>query len=83
MASIAVTEIRREIIRCASHREAFAVCKFLVDYLDVHGHNDRLTVAVVAPSGGSRDWYVNLVLYKPFEPLISLIPAGDLSHNHE
>lgn len=83
MASIAVTEIRRELIRCASHHEAFAVCKFLADYLDVRGLTDRLTVDVVAPSMGSRDWCVNLVLYKPFEPLIFLTHDGDLSNNHE
>lgn len=82
MASIAVTEIRREIIRCANQREALAIGKFLTDYLDVHGLTDRLTVDVVAPSSGSRDWYVNLVLYTPFE-LIFLTPAGDLSNNHE
>lgn len=83
MASIAVTEIRREIIRCADYREAFAVCNFLADYLDVRGLTDRLTVDVVAPSMGSCDWYVNLVLHKPFEPLIFRTPDGDLSNNHE
>lgn len=83
MASIAVTEVRREIIRCANYREAFAVCKFMADYLDVRGLTDRLTVDVVAPSRGSRDWRVNLVLYKPFEPLIFLTHTGDLSNNHE
>lgn len=83
MASISVSEIRREIIRCANYREAFAVRNFLADYLDVRGLTDCLTIDVVAPSTGSRDWYVNLVLYKPFDPLIFRTPAGDLSNNHE
>lgn len=75
MSSISVTEIRREIIHCANHREAFAVGKFLADYLDVRGLTDRLGICVVAPSKGSKSWRVDLISYEPHDALTFLAPA--------
>ncbi len=65
MASISAAEIRREIIHCDNHREAFAVCKFLADYLDVRGLTDRLGIFLVAPSKDSQSWHVDLIFYEP------------------
>jgi hypothetical protein len=76
MPSISANEIRREIIHCANHSEAFAVCKFLADYLDVRGLTDRLGIFLVAPSKGSQSWRVDLILYEPFDALTFLAPAA-------
>jgi hypothetical protein len=73
MGSIAVTESRREVIYCANHREASAVCKFLSDYLDVRGLTDRLAIDVVAPEKGDYGWRVDLV-YEPLYALAFLAP---------
>jgi len=54
MESIAVSEIRREIIYCANHREASAVSKFLADYSEVRGLADRLTFLAPACDRGSN-----------------------------
>jgi hypothetical protein len=76
MSSISLTEIRREIIHCANHREAFAVCKFLVDYLDIRGLTDRLEICLAAPSKGSQSWRVDLIWYEPLDALTFLAPAA-------
>lgn len=75
MCSISATEIRREITHCANHREAFAVCKFLVDYLDVRGLTDRVGICLVPPSKGSQSWRVELISYDPLDALTFFAPA--------
>lgn len=83
MESIAVPEIRREIIYCANHREASAVSKFLADYLEVRGRADRLTIDSLAPAKGSHAWRVDIVAYETFDAFTFLAPACDRGSNHE